>query len=314
MIKIQPKYRQPLLGIALGVLYGLLTRLFFDDSIASITYMVIIPSIIGLIPLFFTGKEQKSAYSSIIFIPWLTMLSFFLLLYILGIEDLLCFFILALPFFILITGVAFIMILVRINRENRRNKLLCIAILPFILMPVEEAIYTPSASYEVSSVKIIHADASTIWNNIVEVNTIQETEYTPGILNWLGVPRPVNATVTKKALGGIRTGTFDGGLQFTELISTYEKDKHIAFNITIGQTSKKNRVFEEHVLKGNYFAFENAAYTLTPLPDGKVKLELSSKYRLTSKVNFYGKLWADAMIEDFQGRLLVVIAKRCEKQ
>lgn len=301
-------------GIVLGILYGILTRIYFNDNIASITYMVIIPAVIGIIPLFFRDKQKESAWFKIIFIPWIAMLGFFLALFIFGIEDLLCFFILSAPFFVILTLTVFLFQLVSINQANKKNKLLCIAILPFLIMPIEEAITTPSESYTVKNEVVINAPPNKIWDNIVEVDNIQENEYNSGILNWLGLPRPVNATVTKKAAGGIRTGTFEGGLQFTEVISKYEDDKHIAFDISIAQTSKTKKVFEEHVLKGNYFSFVNASYTLVPTQDGKIKLQLYSKYILNSKVNFYGRFWADIMIQDFQDRLLKVIAARCEKQ
>jgi hypothetical protein len=49
------------------------------------------------------------------------------------------------------------------------------------------------------------------------------------------------------------------------------------------------------------------------LGKGTTKLTLTTHYRLTSKVNFYGKFWSDLILKDFQDRLLHVIEKRCEK-
>ncbi len=43
-----------------------------------------------------------------------------------------------------------------------------------------------------------------------------------------------------------------------------------------------------------------------------MKLDLSSRYVAKSSVNAYGKLWANAIIGDFQDRVLAVIIRRCE--
>jgi len=73
------------------------------------------------------------------------------------------------------------------------------------------------------------------------------------------------------------------------------------------------KVFDQHILKGNYFTFVDATYELTDLKNGQVKLTLSSSYQLTSKINFYGKFWGNLILSDFQDRLLDVIESRCEK-
>lgn len=302
-----------IIGLILGVIYGLFTRLFFDSSIATISYLILTPIALGLIPFLFRYKEQLDSYKSFIFIPWLMVITLFGLLLLFKIEDFICFIILFLPFFGIITLICFLVSLFQIHYDKNKNKLFTFIILPFLFSPIENYMDTPSESHTVISEIIINAPPKTIWNNIVEVDTIQNSEYNPGILNYFGIPKPINAVVTKKAIGGIRTGSFEGGLKFEETITSYEKEKMISFSIKVDEKSVNNSVFNEHVLKGNYFTFNNATYTLISQPKGKVKLVLSSKYTLTSKVNFYGKFWADIMISDFQDRLLVVIENRCEK-
>lgn len=43
-----------------------------------------------------------------------------------------------------------------------------------------------------------------------------------------------------------------------------------------------------------------------------MKLVLSSTYAAKSSVNAYGEMWANAIIGDFQDRVLAVIKRRCE--
>ncbi|HWZ21221.1 MAG TPA: hypothetical protein VNW06_01135, partial [Cytophagaceae bacterium] len=126
MIRLKEKYGLLLIGIAIGIAYGLITRLTFGEeaTLASITYLFIIPAILGLIPLMFADNDQLQSYKNIIFIPWLTVASFFFMLFFAKIEDLICLFILALPFFILGTLGAFIYRLVQINKKKNKGKLL----------------------------------------------------------------------------------------------------------------------------------------------------------------------------------------------
>lgn len=305
------------IGIALGVIYGLISRLYFDTSIATISFLVLVPVGLGIIPLLFASEDQLQSYKTILFIPWLSVMTLFGLLILFGFEDFLCTFILLLPFFLIITLVAFLIVFINQMidlRKKRKNKLLGLVILPFLVLPIENSLNTPSKNYRVISETIIKAQAPIIWNNIVAVDAISENEFNPGVLNKMGIPRPLKAEVTSHAKGGIRTGYFEDGLKFTETITEYDENRLIAFSIAVDSTSTSNKVFQKHVLEGNYFTFNNATYKLTPLADGSIKLSLTSEYNLTSTVNFYGKFWADIMIKDFQDRLLEVIAARCENK
>ncbi|HRB00300.1 MAG TPA: hypothetical protein PK294_07685 [Ignavibacteria bacterium] len=313
MIRLKQKYGLLIIGIVLGIAYGLFTRLVFGQkaTLATVTYLFIVPTILGFIPLIFADNEKLKSYRNIIFIPLLTVSTFFLTMFLIGLEDFLCLFILAAPFFILGTIGAFIYRLVQINRQKNKGKLLTIILIPFLFAPVEEYLKSPSAIFEIESEVIISAAPEMIWNNIVEVRTIRENEYSSGFFNDIGIPRPISANVDRKEIGGQRTGNFEGGLKFFETITKYEPDKIISFDIRIDPKSVRPNVFDQHVLSGNYFTFVNATYELTPLSNGQVKLKLLSNYQLTSTINFYGKFWGDLILRDFQDRLLEVIEKRC---
>ena len=314
MTRLKQKYGLLIIGIALGIAYGLVTRLIFGHkaTLASVTYLFIIPTILGIIPLMFADNEKLKSYRNIIFIPWLTIATFFLTMFLFGIEDFLCLLVLAAPFFILGTVGALIYRLVQINRQKSKGKLLSLVLLPFLFAPIEEYIKTPSDTFVVKSEVIINATPQLIWDNIVEVEKIKEDEYNSGFFNSLGIPRPISATVDKKELGGERIGNFEGGLKFIETITEYEKNKKVSFDIKINPTTVREKVFDQHVLNGNYFTFVDATYELTKLKNRQVKLALSSSYQLTSNINFYGNFWGDIILADFQDRLLHVIEKRCE--
>lgn len=314
MKKIKEKYLLAGIGIAIGVICAVVARLFFEqeESLASISFFFFVPAIIGVIPLMFINKERLRTYKAFIFIPWLTLGCFFTTLYFCGVEDFLCILILAAPFFILGTIGALLYVLYLINKGKGKHKLYSILIIPFLISPIEQVVDSPCDIYAVPSEILISAQPSEIWDNIIEVKTIHSSEYDRGIFNMMGIPRPISAQVNSKKVGGQRIGNFENGLRFIENIVLYHENEKVAFDITVDNSSVGDEVFEQHVLKGNYFKFVDACYELRETESGSTILYLTTRYQLKSKINFYGKFWADIMLRDFQDRLLDVIKNRCE--
>lgn len=315
MAKLKEKYGLLIIGVILGVVYGIISRLAFGENatLASVTYLFIIPTVLGIIPLMFAENEKLKSYRNIIFIPWLTILSFFLTMLLFGIEDFLCLMVLSAPFFILATIGALVFRMVQINKKKSKSKLLSFVFLPFLFAPIENYINSPTEIYTIKNEVIIAAKPETIWNNIVEVKSIDKSEYNFGFFNYLGIPGPISATVDNKNIGGKRIGNFEGGLKFIEIITEYQENKKVAFEINIDLKTVGHKVFEQHVLNGDYFSFVNATYQLENIGNGHTKLKLTSSYQLTSTINFYGKFWGNIILSDFQDRLLEVIETRCEK-
>ncbi|HMQ02381.1 MAG TPA: hypothetical protein PKD26_00495 [Pyrinomonadaceae bacterium] len=314
MQAFKQKHGLLVLGILIGAAYGVVTRLVFGEraTLASITYLFLIPAILGVVPLVFASEYQVRSYRNIIFIPWITIATFFLTTVLVGMEEFLCLLILAGPFFILGTIGALIVRLIILHRRN--SKLLAVMVLPFLFSPVEEAISSPSEIYKVESSVMIAASPERVWANIVEVPMIRDDEFSPGVFNHLGVPRPLSAEISAKEKGATRIGSFDGGLRFVETLIEFEPNERVSFSIVVDPDSVGPRVFDQHVLNGDYFAFIDAGYDIADAGDGHVRLTLTSRYQLTSKVNFYGKFWGDMILRDFQDRLLDVVRARSEQR
>ena len=314
MAHLREKNKLMFIGVSVGVAYGLITRLVLGEeaTLASMSFLFVFPAILGIVPLLFAHRDQLLSYKNILFIPWLTIASVFLAMILTGLEEVACLMILAAPFFALGTVGALILRLIQLHRERSKLKLSLLVLLPFLLAPAEQLLQTPSSVFTIDSDAVVTATPEIIWNNIVEVKTIREDEYKAGFFHAVGIPRPIRATVDRRAAGGRRVGNFEGGLTFIERINRFEPVKTISFDIAVDPKSVRPTVFDQHVLNGNYFTFVDATYTLTPLAHGQVRLTLSSRYRLTSQVNFYGKIWGDLILEDFQDRLLDVIQQRCE--
>jgi hypothetical protein len=301
-------------GVAIGVAYGLVTRLVFGEqaTLASVTYLLVTPTILGAVPLMFASDTTLRSYKSLIFLPWVTVVGLALTLAAVRLEGVMCLVILAAPFVLLGTLGAFVYRLLRMRARARRAIAPALLLFPFLLSPLEQAIESPSRVYRVASNVVVRAPADVIWANVIRVAEITPAEYTPGVFHRLGIPRPIEAELLGEGPASRRIGHFEGGLEFAETITEWMPHRRVAFSIEVAPETVRRVVFDQHVLRGSYFKFIDAAYEIEPVGGGAHRLRLISRYRLTSKVNLYGKLWGDAILEDFQDRLLAVIRARCE--
>ena len=309
-------------GILIGGLYGLLMRFLFGVSfrgsnfefadLFSVTFVWIVPIIVGLTPLIFATREDLEDVAVRFSRPALSVLAFFIFCFITGLEDIICLIIIAIPFLTVagISGAIFGSLILYIRKK--RGILYSILLLPFLTGILEPNFPTPTEKFETTSSLIINADKSKIWQNIVRVNKIAESEYKKGLFNYAGIPRPLYAELDVDKFGGTRIGHFEGGLKFQENIIKWSKEKSITFDIKIIPSAKSRTIFERHMLNGQHFKFLNATYELKEISKERTELSLTTTYQLDTKLNFYGEFWGQILLTDFQDRLIQVIKNRCE--
>lgn len=306
-------------GIVIGAVYALILRLVFNIhaldeafSLFSVSFIWITPIVIGLIPLFYADKDQLKLWGYRIFSPVWTVVVFFLLCFLSRIEDLICLWVILIPYMLgaLTAGLIAGEVIQRV--KAKRRTLFSIILLPFVISPIEQKFKQPTNSYSVITKVSISASPETIWNNIIRVKQIDKSEYNKGFFNYAGIPRPLFAELDKDTLGATRVGHFEGGLKFIEKVKVWNRNKHIAFDITVVPSSIRQTVFDQHVLRSNHFKFLSAEYSLKPLPNGQTELILRSSYQLTTNINAYASFCGEQLLTDFQNRLLKVIKTRCE--
>ena len=122
MTKLKQKYGLLIIGITLGILYGLASRMVMgaNANLTTLSFMFLIPSILGIIPLMFADHQKLKSYRNIIFIPWLTVAAFFVVTLIFGIEDFLCLLVMAAPYFVFATLSALIFRFFQINKKKKK--------------------------------------------------------------------------------------------------------------------------------------------------------------------------------------------------
>ncbi|UPT67223.1 MAG: hypothetical protein M0D57_00540 [Sphingobacteriales bacterium JAD_PAG50586_3] len=204
----QNKYSPLLTGILIGSVYGFICRLVFESwlqesGLATITFMFFVPTVLGIVPLVFATNNQLRSFSRVIAVPFLTIITAFLMMALTEIEGIICFLIMGVPFFVVAWLAALAYRAHRLNKESNKGdkKVLSLLLVPFLIAPLEQAIHTPSQIYKVKSEVVIDAPAAFIWQNIIRVDKIKDEEYTPGVFNYLGIPRPIQAELDGEGLG-----------------------------------------------------------------------------------------------------------------
>jgi len=308
------------IGIIAGAMYALVLRLIFNVdgfyiafTLFSVTFIWLTPIVIGLIPLFFATKERLENWRFRVGSPVITVTVFFLICFLTRIEDLICLWIIMVPFVLVAATVGLVAGEIILKIKDKRSTLFSIVLLPFIVSPIELQFKSPVETYAVVTKVTINASADVIWKNIVRVPAIRDSEYTKGFFNYAGIPRPLYAELSSDTLGATRVGHFEGGLQFVEKVISWDRNRHIGFDISVIPSTIRKTVFDQHILKGDHFKFLHADYNLHVLPNGQTELVLSSSYQLNTHINWYASYYGNQLLTDFQERLLQVIKNRCDQ-
>lgn len=285
---------------------------FSFTDLFSITFIWIVPVIIGIVPMLVATTEQLSFLRYRFVWPLLTVLLFFMVCFAIQLEDVICIMIISIPF-LLGAAVGGILFGAAIKSYRKRKGVLySVLIIPLFAGLTEQQFSTPSGIFTVETSVVVNSSPEKIWKNIVRVRLIRDDEYTKGFFHYAGIPSPLYAELDADTLGGNRMGHFEGGLVFNERVTHWARNKKVAFDISVVPSSVRETVFDQHILKGQHFRFLNASYELKVLDEGRTLLVLTSAYRLDTTVNWYASFWGDKLLTDFQKRLLNVIKRRCE--
>ncbi len=312
-------------GIILGALYALAFRILGGVellhgafSIYSITFVFVVPLLVGVIPFLVAWKEMKGSMRRYFAYPFCAGLLFGVIALSTRLEDILCILILGMPF---MAGAGTVGILlglalekIDVNKKNKNRKIYSLVLLiPLFLNPLESMLPSPIKEYEVKREIQIHASQGKIWKNIIEVPEIKEEEYKNSFFNYIGVPRPVRSRLETIDGKQYRVGYFSDELKLVETISEKDSLKYVAFAIHMDKSQLRDLPMDKHILQSDFFSFKTIAYTLTPSTKDSVLLTLTCRYQIESKMNVYADFWAEQVIGDFENNLLKALKKKLEE-
>lgn len=323
-----PRQRYPfLLAIGLGLAYALITRLLFDpgngfyqlftNELLSVAFLVIMPLSFGAITAHFT-PQTASAWWRLAWAPLLAVLSFLATALLFHLEGFICVLIMS-PLFLFMAWIgAAIYVGFTDDTPSKKDKTLVIAafaVLPFLAGMLENQVDNPDNFRRVENTVLIDAPAAVVWQHIVRVAPIGAADLRPSLIDDIGFPRPIEATLTHEGVGGVRHATFERGVEFIETVDDWQPRRRLSFSIVPNTATIPPTTFDEHVIVGGrFFDVLRGTYELRPAGPGRTQLVLYSEQRLSTHLNWYAGLWTGYVMSEIQGRILLVLKQRCEAQ
>jgi hypothetical protein len=315
-----------ILGAALGAVYGLLARFVFGlhtsrstvFAVMSLSFVFGVPIALGFLTVWVAESQGDLGWWRRILLPWVATLTFLggclLLLW----EGVICV-ILMLPEALVLSSLGGILAwLMRLLVRKNRSKASCVAVvalLPFAAAPIEHLRKAASEIRTVNTQIDIRADPHTVWEQIRSVPRIREDEQFFDLTHLMGFPRPLEARLVGRGVGAVRHATFEKGVLFIETITAWKENERLAFSIHADTDHIPPTTFDDHVrVGGPYFDVLEGTYWLEPLGPHLVRLHLLSRQRLSTRFNFYSRLWTEYLMADLQRYILTIIKRRCEHQ
>ncbi len=309
------KHTTLLLGLTAGVAYTFLTMwlvTMYEGSV-SFSYIFVLPIVMGAVPVLFSTKEQLQSYTSFLLLPWGITLTCFWLAILAGIDGLACLTVIVAPFLALGTLGGFVFRLIRLKKNGPETKLYLSLLVPFVFLLLESNIQPSTQLNTVTTSVEIDANRQTVWENVKNVRNIQPSELQTHFVHVIGIPKPISGELNNERIGGVRKITWEKGIKFEELITSWNEGYGFTYDIHVDPRSIPPTTLDEHVvIGGKYFDVLHGGYKIDVLGPNKCLVTLSCTYRVTTNLNFYSALWADFILDDFNDMILDVIKQRCE--
>lgn len=315
-----------LFAVGFASFYGLVVRLLFgfmDDvmSIMSITFLVLVPLLIGFVTVILMPKVTNLA--SAFFIPWITSLVILLVTILLAIEGAICW-IMVYPLFAIMAGIGG-MIAGNINRKKRDkhsegsggfgkpNTLNASALffVPALLGYLEGERTLVPVEHTVTESVVVNAPAGEVWAQLTNINELKDSEKSASLSHLMGFPGHLRTVANRFAVGGQRFAVYEKGLYFKETISEYVPGRRMVLSIDTDPEHIPPTVMDEHILiGGKHLDMLQDVYTLETEPDGSSRLTLSATYRINTPFNWYAGWWAHYLMSDILGHELGLVKTR----
>ena len=309
------RLRRGLLILCITTSYGLLVWVAFDlldiADLMSNIFLFWVPMAVGALGVHLYG--WKTTFRGVI-LPVVGISALFGVVFLLGLDGALCLLILALPFLLSsIIGGLLVAVIRFITGTNGQMSLAVILLFPFLAGPIESRLDGRYEENEVTTSVVIDAERSVIWRTLMEIDSIRDEELSWSPIHAVGVPRPECARLDGEGIGGVRHIAWRNGIRFEEHITEWAPERSFSYDVVVHKESIPPDALDKHVrVGGKYFDVLDGGYTLTPLPDGKTLVELRCRYRLSTRFNWYARLWGDFILDDFQRVIPHLIKGRCE--
>jgi len=197
--------------------------------------------------------------------------------------------------------------------QKRRSTLMSVIALPFIIAPLELSFLDTSNIYTVKSKVFINASSEDVWKQLSTVSRIDSEELGFSFSNFIGIPRPVEASMNGSGVDAIRESRWERGVVFKEKITEWEPNHKMSYSFEIDPDAIPDKALDQHVkMGGEYFSPLTGGYEIISVSDNETILLLKTVVRDNTNFGIYSQIWGEIIFEDFHQSLLKVMKKRAE--
>ena len=318
-------YKAPLAGFIWGTLLFLACALATTYGekhslewlqFVSFTMLIVTPVSVGALTLFLLPKEQVKDKSLRKYYAILPVLGWSIISLIVQWETIICIFML-LPLYLplaFLGGKIGVALKIKYESKYKAGIISCFALAPFLMIAMEQPITANTLRYSVTNSIQINAPIESVWENLSNIKDIKPSELKWNISHFIGLPKPQNAVTEVFEIGAIRELYWERGVHFQERITNIIPNKLLAYDVIIDEKSMEIAELDTHITVGDqYFNVESGYYYLSE-HQGQTYLSLTTSYRMTTKLNWYGQFWANFVLDDFHSSVLHMIKLRNEKK
>jgi hypothetical protein len=176
----------------------------------------------------------------------------------------------------------------------------------------EHVAAVPPPVFIVHSAIEINAPPQTVWKQVIAFTEI------PPPKEWMfraGIAYPIRAEVIGSGPGAERHCVFSTGA-FVEPIEVWDEPHKLKFSVTSNPAPMEEWTPYPHIDPPHLHGFmisKSGQFLLTPLPNGRTRLEGTTWYQHGLWPAAYWRLWSDAIIHRIHMRVLTHIKDEAER-
>lgn len=316
----QPRQRRSWFGPIIGILcVALVLVMYFSGpsngtlpAVISISFLCILPAVlcfVAALAIDYQGTRGRYFYVMLPF--WIAVVAIVIGAIALR-EGVICILMLTPPW--LLSGWVGTWIAYRVkHRDEDRYYSSALLLLPLVAAQIEARVPVPQSEASVTRSIVVDAKPQNIWPALKGIPDVRAGEGRWNVTqDVIGVPRPHGARLIGSGLGADRRADWGRNIRFRERITDWQPNKSIGWHFIfddIGGWAFTDR----HLMPDSpYFRVTSGGYTLTPLPDGRTEVTLTTRYWIKTPLNAYAGLWGELLLGDLENNLLALIKARSE--
>ncbi len=277
---------------------------------------VAVPFVLGLVASVIHAAPRRRTLGECLSVALLALLFCGLVIVAVAIEGLICVAMaapLAAPLALLGATVGHSLQFSWWHRAHQAARIYSVGWIALPLAVTNEArVQTPPRMVSVTSSIEIDARPEDVWHQVV---TFADLPPAREFVFRTGIAYPVRATITGRGTGAVRRCEFSTGA-FVEPITVWDEPHRLAFDVIeqphpMHELSPYRALHPPHL--DGFFRSQRGEFLLTPLPNGRTRLDGTTWYTQKLWPAHYWQKWSDYLVHTIHERVLRHIRAETER-